>query len=109
MFTKSRRTSRYANRLDCAKRRRGFDPDLLPSVQDYFATLFGSVRFNSNGWSQVRCCFHSPDKHPSLSISRDGGFKCHACGAIGGGIIDFEMLRSGTDFKTATRDLGAWR
>jgi hypothetical protein len=107
MFAKRRKSSSFSRQ----ERRGGFDPDLLPSPEDYFATLFVSVRFNPKGWGLVRCCFHSPDRHPSLSIHRDGGFKCHAlvCGATGRGVIDFEMLRSGTDFKTAARDLGAWR
>ena len=61
----------------------------------YFSGIFGPVRFNGNGWALVRCCFHSPDRHPSLSIHRDGGFTCHACGVKGGSVIDFEMLPSG--------------
>jgi hypothetical protein len=99
---------RKSNSFSRPERRSGFDPDLLPSAEDYLTTLFGYVRFNPKGWGLVRCCFHS-DRRPSLSISRDGGFKCHSCGAKGRGVIDFEMLRSGTDFKTAARDLGAWR
>jgi hypothetical protein len=108
MFTRSRK-SRFRNRLDDDKTRRGFDPSRLPSADEYFSELFGHIRFNGSGWALVRCCFHSPDRNPSLSVHRDGGFVCHACGAKGGSLIDFEMLRLGTDFKTAVRDLGAWR
>ena len=33
----------------------------------------------------VRCCFHQPDRHPSLSVDLEGGvFHCFACGAQGG-------------------------
>jgi hypothetical protein len=33
----------------------------------------------------VRCRFHAPDQHPSLSIDLDRGlFHCHTCGAQGG-------------------------
>jgi hypothetical protein len=108
MVPRSRKTSRFGNRSNDGERR-GFDPERVPTGEEYFSGIFGPVRFNNNGWAQVRCCFHSPDRHPSLSIHRDGGFKCHACGIKGGSVIDFEMFRSGTNFKTAARDLGAWR
>ena len=108
MVRRSRKTIRFGNRSNDSKRR-GFDPERLPTGDEYFSGIFGPVRFNNNGWALVRCCFHLPDTHPSLSIHRDGVFTCHACGVKGGSVIDFEMLRSGTDFKTAARDLGAWR
>jgi DNA primase len=63
----------------------------------------------ATGWAQVRCIFHE-DRHASLSIHRQrGAFRCFACGAHGGDIIEFEMLRSNADFKSAARVLGAWR
>ncbi len=108
MFPRSRKTNRFGNRANDSGRR-GFDPERMPTGDEYFSGIFGPVRFNGNGWALVRCCFHWPDRHPSLSIHRDGGFKCHACSVKGGSVIDFEMLRSGTNFKTAARDLGAWR
>jgi hypothetical protein len=108
MFPRSRKTSRSGDRPN-DRERRGFDPERVPTGDEYFSGIFGPVRFNRNGWALVRCCFHGPDRHPSLSIHCDGGFKCHACGIKGGSVIDFEMLRSQTDFKTAARDLGAWR
>jgi hypothetical protein len=108
MVPRSRKTSRFGNRSSGSDRR-GLDPERVPTGDEYFTGIFGPVRFNNKGWAQVRCCFHRPDKHPSLSIHRDGAFTCHACGVKGGSVIDFEMLLSGTDFKTAARDLGAWR
>jgi hypothetical protein len=108
MFTRSHKKW-FGDRLSDDKLRRGFDRSRLPTGDEYFLELFGHIRFNGSGWALVRCCFHSPDRNPSLSVHRDGGFVCHACGAKGGSLIDFEMLRSGTDFKTAARDLGAWR
>ena len=108
MFPRSRKTTRFGNRSNDGERR-GFRPERVPTGEEYFSGIFGPVRFNGNGWALVRCCFHRPDMHPSLSIQRDGGFKCQACGVKGGSVIDFEMLRSGTNFKTAARDLGAWR
>ena len=57
----------------------------------------------------MRCVFHE-DGHASLSIHRErGAFRCFACGARGGDVLAFEMLRSGANFKSAARALGAWR
>ncbi len=36
---------------------------------------------------KVRCCFHSPDRHPSMTF-KDRRFKCWSCGASGDS-IDF--------------------
>jgi hypothetical protein len=37
-----------------------------------------------------------------------GAFHCFSCGAKGGSLIDFVMLRVGCDFKQAVQQLGAW-
>jgi hypothetical protein len=85
------------------------DRDRLPTVTEYCRPIFGELRFNASGWAQVRCIFHH-DRHASLSIHREhGAFRCFACGARGGDVIAFEMLRSGADFKSAVCALGAWR
>jgi hypothetical protein len=89
--------------------RRGFDRARLPTVAHYYQPIFGDLRFNASGWTQVRCVFHQ-DGHASLSIHCErGAFRCFACGARGGDVLAFEMLRSGADFKSAARALGAWR
>jgi hypothetical protein len=89
-------------------RKHGFDRTRLPTVADYQA-IFGDLRFNASGWAQVHCVFHE-DGHASLSIHRErGAFRCFACDARGGDMLAFEMLRSGADFKSAARALGAWR
>lgn len=86
-----------------------FDRYRLPPVADYYQPIFGDLRFNARGWAQVRCVFHE-DGHASLSIHRErGAFRCFACDARGGDMLAFEMLRSGADFKSAARALGAWR
>jgi CHC2 zinc finger len=90
-------------------RKRGFDRYRMPAVADYYEPIFGELRFNASGWAQVRCAFHE-DGHASLSLHRErGAFRCFACGARGGDVLAFEMLRSGADFKNAARALGAWR
>ncbi len=52
----------------------------------------------------VKCVFHD-DARPSLSINlQDGVWKCQAgCGE--GGLIDFEMKKSGCDAHTAKRNI----
>jgi CHC2 zinc finger len=90
-------------------RKRGFDRNRLPPAVIYYEPIFGSLRFNASGWALVRCFFHE-DRHASLSIHHErGAFQCFACGARGADILAFEMLRSGKDFKSAARALGAWR
>ena len=58
--------------------------------------------------AQVNCCFHGPDREPSLSLHRSGGFNCFACGAHGGDIIEFEHLRTGRDRRAIAQGWGAW-
>jgi len=90
-------------------RKQGFDASRLPAAVTYYQPIFGRLRFNASGWAQVRCIFHR-DGRASLSIHRNcGAFRCFACGVRGGDVLAFEMLRSGADFRSAARALGAWR
>jgi hypothetical protein len=53
----------------------------------------------------VLCSFHD-DRNPSLSLNlKTGAFFCHACGAKGGDIIAFYMLKFGLGFKQSVREL----
>jgi hypothetical protein len=85
-----------------------FDHARLPDPVAFFEGIFGGLRFNGAGWAQVNCCFHKPDREPSLSLGRDGGFNCFACGAHGGDIIEFEHLRTGRDRRAIAESWGAW-
>jgi Bifunctional DNA primase/polymerase, N-terminal/CHC2 zinc finger len=86
-----------------------FDHSRLPDAVGYFEKIFGRrLRFNGAGWAQVSCPFHPHDSTPSLSLHRDGGFNCFACGAHGGDIIEFEHLRTGRDRRAIAESLGAW-
>jgi Bifunctional DNA primase/polymerase, N-terminal len=85
-----------------------FDHARLPDPVAHFEKTFGRLRFNIAGWAQVNCCFHGPDREPSLSLHRAGGFNCFACGAHGGDIIEFEHLRTGRDRRAIAQDWGAW-
>jgi hypothetical protein len=110
MFSRSRKSgSHYRRRSDDGGERRGFDRSRLPDPRSYYEDIFGPLHPNMKGWASVKCPFHS-DHHPSCAVNCEhGGYRCHACGASGGDILAFEMAYSGTDFRTAARDLGAWR
>jgi hypothetical protein len=64
--------------------------------------------FNPAGWAKVHCVFHGPDKEPSLSIHRGGGFRCFACDAKGSDVLEFEHLRTGRDRRAIAQSWGAW-
>lgn len=88
---------------------RRFRPELLPPAKNFYEKEFGRLRRACRGWTRVHCCFHFPDKDPSLSINvTTGAFHCFACGEHGGDIVAFTMLHDGLDFKTAAKLLGAW-
>ncbi len=87
-----------------------FCRESLPSAASFYASELGKLSRSSRDWSIGRCCFHRPDRRPSLSVNvKNGAFVCFACGSKGGSLIDFVMLRDSCDFKTAARSLGAWR
>lgn len=87
-----------------------FCRESLPSAADFYANELGKLSRSSRDWRIATCCFHKPDRHPSLSVNvENGGFCCFSCQAKGGSIIDFLILRDGIDFTTAAKRLGAWR
>ena len=87
-----------------------FCRELLPSAASFYANELGKLSRSSRDWAIARCCFHKPDRNPSLSVNlTGGGFVCFSCQARGGSIIDFLMLRDGIDFTIAAKRLGAWR
>ena len=85
-----------------------FDRSRFPDAVRHYEVQFGRLRFNAAGWAQVNCCFHGPDREPSLSLHRVGGFSCFACGAHGGDVLEFEHLRTGRDRRAIAQDWGAW-
>lgn len=84
-----------------------FNCNLLPSPKSYYQLQFPGLALGA-AWVTVSCCFH-PDNKPSLSINtEEGNFKCHSCGAKGGDIVTFHMLRYQMKFIEAAKSLGAW-
>lgn len=87
----------------------GFRRESLPAPADYYTRELPELRHRTRQvWAQARCVFHK-DRNPSLSVNLlSGGFRCFGCGAHGGDVLAFHMLRHGLEFKTAARELGAW-
>jgi len=56
----------------------------------------------ADGWTQnFPCCFHE-DANGSFGVNlKTGGFRCFGCGAQGGSVLDFIMLRDGLDLDGA--------
>jgi len=84
-----------------------FERERLPDPVAYFAGM--GLRFYGRGrWRSALCQFH-PDARPSLRINIEtGAFRCMACGAKGGDVLDFHRARHGLSFAQAAQDLGAW-
>lgn len=80
----------------------------LPSPESYYLNR-GFMLQGTAEWKKTKCPFHD-DTRPSLCINlKQGGcFRCHACGACGGDIIDFHMRWRNLTFTQAVKELGAW-
>ena len=82
------------------------DRTLFPSPQAYYGQYFALK--GSKSKALVKCCFHH-DKTASLSLDLlSGRFNCLGCGASGGNVLDFHILKTGLDFVESCKDLGAW-
>ena len=94
--------TRGGERLASAFRR-----DRLPEPPEYYAEQ-GIKLIGRGAWRDALCPFHG-DTKPSLRVKRDtGAFRCMACGAHGGDVLDFHRQRYGLGFVEAARALGAW-
>lgn len=85
------------------------DRTLIPKPIPYYSKQFPNLKVKGK-WANLRCCFHSPDSTPSLSINMiDGHFICHACNVKGCDVIDFHQLRYGMNFIEVVTYFGAWK
>lgn len=84
-----------------------FRCERLPSPIEYYQQQ--GVKLTGGGaWRSALCPFHA-DTEPSLRVRIEtGAFRCMACGAHGGDLLAFHMLRYGLHFIEAARALGAW-
>ncbi|MBI5428300.1 MAG: hypothetical protein HZA02_08505 [Nitrospinae bacterium] len=105
---RARGRTKYYEKHSTAKSPRYQRQNAIPTPEAFYRRQFPGLRAR-NGWALVRCCFHN-DRNPSLSINLSGGhFKCHACGAKGGGIVDFRIKQTGFSFRDVIRELEGGR
>ena len=84
-----------------------FNREGLPSPADFYARE-GVKLLGTGGWRNALCPFHL-DIKPSLRVfAETGAFRCMACGAHGGDVLDFYRQRHGLSFVVAAKALGAW-
>lgn len=84
-----------------------FRRDQLPHPIDYYAAQGIKLR-GTGGWRNALCPFHE-DTKPSMRVFFEtGAFRCMTCGARGGDVLAFQMLRHGQRFIAAAKTLGAW-
>jgi DNA primase len=87
---------------------RRFDRAQLPAPAAYFRGQDINLR-GGGEWLSALCPFHD-DSNPSLRVRLDsGGYRCMACNAKGGNVLDFHMRLHRLTFVDAAKDLGAWR
>lgn len=81
----------------------------LPSPLAYL-TRRGLLKTKVRGeWASICCPVHKggAESNPSLRVSLvDGHYRCMACGASGGDIVELHRLISGLGFIAAVRELG---
>jgi DNA primase len=84
-----------------------FSRRALPDPVQYYQSQ--NINLKGRGaWRDAICPFH-PDTKPSLRINIErGAYRCMACGALGGDVLDFHMHKHSLGFVEACRALGAW-
>ena len=105
----SHKTPYQCNYTTIPRRKQSLDDYNLPSPVDYYGRTFPNLS-TSREWAKVICPFHD-DHRPSLSINLNKGyFKCHSCGAKGGGITKFHMMKHDLSFQETIKRLegGRW-
>lgn len=90
-----------------SKVRGKFSREALPSIINYYSIQDINLK-GCGDWRDAVCPFHA-DTKPSLRVNiKHGGFRCMACGAHGGDILDFQMQRHNVNFINACKQLCAW-
>ena len=105
--TQSMRKRQAARPMPGNYQRFAFNRELLPRPANYYAAE-GIKLLGSGGWRDALCPFHH-DTKPSMRIFfESGAFRCMVCGAHGGDVLAFHMLRHGLRFVESAKALGAW-
>jgi DNA primase len=80
----------------------------IPSAQFYHNSLPQMpARVITQGWVDGGLCpFHDDHRKGNFRVNlSSGGFRCFSCGAHGGDIIAYIMLRDSLEFREALRYL----
>ncbi len=94
-------------KAEATPRTEAFRRDLLRNPESYYADE-GVKLLGRGAWRDALCPFHK-DSKPSMRVFFEtGAFRCMACGARGGDVLAFHMLRHGLRFIDAAKALGAW-
>ena len=105
--TQSTRKRQVACPLPSNYQRFAFNRELLPRPANYY-TAEGIKLLGGNNWRDALCPFHK-DTMPSMRVFVEtGAFRCMVCGAHGGDVLAFHMLRHGLHFVESAKALGAW-
>jgi hypothetical protein len=99
--------------MKISKKHRGrLNRKLLPTPLTVLSQLsIRPGRPNQPGYWKLCCPFHKDGKesNPSLNLHHTNGhYRCHACGAKGGDILDFYMQITSLGFIDACISLSAW-
>ena len=105
--TQSTRKRQMARPMPGNYQRFAFNRELLPRPANYY-TAEGVKLLGGSGWRDALCPFHK-DTKPSMRVFVEtGAFRCMVCGAHGGDVLAFHMLRHGLRFVESAKALGAW-
>lgn len=106
-FDKRTKPPRTPRPMPSNFQRFAFNRARLPQPADFYASEAVTLR-GRGGWRDAVCPFHK-DTKPSLRVFFEtGAFRCMVCGAHGGDVLAFYMLRHGVRFIEAAKALGAW-
>lgn len=75
--------------------------------EDFYTRELGvPIRPRARKWVSALCVFHPDRRRGNFGVNTEtGAFKCFACGAAGGDILDFLQLRYSCSFTDAIERL----
>jgi hypothetical protein len=77
---------------------------LVYGVNAYYDRLSGQTGKLVSGHYLYKCWHHSDQSTPNMTVYKDGGYHCFACGAQGDAISAYQHLMA-TDFKDALKEI----
>jgi hypothetical protein len=68
------------------------------NVEKFYSDELGEPEKRNNGHNVYFCPFHKDEKTPNLAVYSNGRFKCYACEAFGGDLIEFHIKKTEMTF-----------